>query len=83
MLDVVTTDDWLETMPAWLPQPDMGKDGWLLSLGISALGVILLARFIGLARNLAMRTLNAKVTFRLRRQLFQHVVRLPLGDIHD
>jgi ATP-binding cassette subfamily B protein len=83
MLDVVTTDNWRAHLPDWLPVPEMGQEGWLLTLGGSALALILIARVIGLLRNLAMRTLNAQVTFRLRRQLFQHVVRLPLGDIHE
>ena len=83
MLDVVTTEAWREHLPTWLPVAQMDKESWLLVLGFSALVVILASRLVGLARNLAMRTLNARVTFRLRRQLFQHMVRLPLGDIHE
>ena len=83
MLDVASMDSLSQALPPWLLIADWSREQWLWTLGLSALAVIVLARLIALARNLATRTINAQVTFRLRRQLFQHIVRLPLSDIHD
>ncbi|MDA3961688.1 MAG: ABC transporter ATP-binding protein, partial [Planctomycetota bacterium] len=84
MLDMVATDDWSAHLPAWFPRPaEWGRGAWLVALAAAALVVIVIGRLLGLMRNLAMQKLNAQVTFRLRSQLYEHIVRLPLGDLHE
>ena len=58
-----------------LPQ----RNGRLLHLlGLGLLGVILLQQLFDLLRNWSIARLNARVLVRLRRQLYGHLLRLPL-----
>jgi len=52
-------------------------------LGLGGLLVLMLTRVVNLWRTLALSKVNAQVTHRLRAQLYERILRLPLGDLHD
>lgn len=58
-----------------------GRMGELQVLGIGLLAVILVQQTFEMLRNYSTAKLNARVLFRLRQRLYEHLLRLPLHEL--
>ena len=81
MVDVVTEQSRLVKNVSDLQSWSKGEVvGLLFGLGFIA---VVIGRVLNLVRNYIMNLLNAQVTQKMRVELHERMLRLPLGDLHD
>lgn len=81
LIDIVLgTSRWMERFPLLQQYP---ATTLVLAFGGIAVSTIVLGRVLNFWRNFKLSVVNAQVTHRLRDQLHERILRLPLNDLHD